>query len=67
LSAEVTKTHSFRLFFWRFCPLGEHKSEAKYGKKWNKYSEQKILFTAEADQLRRWAKKEIIFWERLHL
>jgi len=20
-SAEFTKTHSFRLFFWRFCPL----------------------------------------------
>jgi len=22
LSAELTKTHSFRLFFWRFYPLG---------------------------------------------
>jgi len=22
LSAKLTKTHSFRLFFWRFCPLG---------------------------------------------
>jgi len=22
LSAELTKTHSFRLFFWPFCPLG---------------------------------------------
>jgi len=21
LSAELTKTHFFRLFFWRFCPL----------------------------------------------
>jgi len=21
-SAELTKTHSFRLFYWRFCPLG---------------------------------------------
>jgi len=24
LSAELTKTHSFWLFFWRFFPLGEH-------------------------------------------
>jgi len=24
LSAELTKTHSFRLyFFWQFCPLGK--------------------------------------------
>jgi len=23
LSAELTKTHSFRLYFWWFCPLGE--------------------------------------------
>jgi len=22
LSAELTKTHPFRLFFWRFCRLG---------------------------------------------
>jgi len=22
LSAVLTKMHSFRLFFWRFCPLG---------------------------------------------
>jgi len=22
LSAELTKTYSFRLFFWQFCPLG---------------------------------------------
>jgi len=22
LSAELTKMHSFRLFIWRFCPLG---------------------------------------------
>jgi len=22
LSAELTKPHSFRLYFWRFCPLG---------------------------------------------
>jgi len=22
LSAELAKTHSFRLLFWRFCPLG---------------------------------------------
>jgi len=22
LSAELIKTHSFRLFFWRFCPMG---------------------------------------------
>jgi len=22
LSAELAKTHSFRLFFWRFCLLG---------------------------------------------
>jgi len=22
LGAELTKTHSFRLFFWRICPLG---------------------------------------------
>jgi len=22
LSAKLTKTHSFRLFFWLFCPLG---------------------------------------------
>jgi len=21
--AELTKSYSFRLFFWRFCPLGE--------------------------------------------
>jgi len=23
LSAELTKTHSLRQFFWRFCPLGK--------------------------------------------
>jgi len=29
IGAELTKTHSFRLFFWRFCHWEERKSETE--------------------------------------
>jgi len=34
LSAELTKTHHFRLFLWRFCPLGYRRSVFKRIKFW---------------------------------
>jgi len=30
LSAELTKTHSIRMFFWQFCPVGENNGKLKW-------------------------------------
>jgi len=34
LSAELTKTHSFRLLFWWFCPLGRGRRNLTYRYGW---------------------------------